>query len=129
MKWLLRIVCLLLTVAWLGFIFSNSADSGEQSSEKSGVVYEVVNEIAQAVGIEEEIPESTIRTSAHFFSFAVLSLLLCMDIALFYSLSPVAELSKRYVLELVSLPLSILFAMIDEWIQTYSPVALPSFWT
>ncbi len=125
MKWFLRITCLLLTVAWLGFIFSNSADSGEQSSEKSGFVYELVNDIAQAVGIEEEIPEGTIRTFAHFVSFAVLSFLLCTDISLFFSLSPVPKLSKRYALVLAALPLSVLFAMIDESIQFFSPGRAP----
>ena len=125
MKWLLRITCLLLTVAWLGFVFGNSADTGEQSSEKSGFVHEIVNDIAQAIGFEEEIPEGAIRTFAHFVSFAVLSVLLCTDIALFLSLSPIANLSKRYALLLASLPLSVLFALIDEAIQTFSPGRAP----
>lgn len=121
MKYLLRIVCLVLTVAWLGVIFWNSTDSGEESSEKSGAVYEIVNEVAQAVGIEEEIPESTIRTSAHFLSFAVLSVLLCLDLLLFFSLCPAAPLSPRLLLLLLTLPVCSLLAAVDEWIQSFSP--------
>ena len=125
MKWFVRIACLLLTVAWLGFVFGNSAESGEQSSEKSGFVHEVVNDIAHAIGFEGEIPEGEIRTFAHFVSFAVLSFLLCTDISLFFSLSPVPKLSKRYSLLLAALPLSVIFAMIDESIQFFSPGRAP----
>ena len=121
MKWFLRVLCLILTVAWLCVIFGNSTDSGEQSSEKSGAVHEIVNEVAQSVGIREEITESAIRTSAHFSSFAILSVLLCFDISLFFSLSPASPLTARFALLGAALPISAALAAIDEWIQSFSP--------
>ncbi len=72
-------VLISLTVLWTAFIYSNSLESAEESSEKSSTVTEIVNEVASAVGVEEEIPHSTVRSMAHFTEFAVLAVLLCAD--------------------------------------------------
>ena len=120
-KRILVIVALALTVVWAAFIFSNSLDSGTESGEKSGTVHKVVNEIAQSLGATEEIPESTIRTSAHFAEFALLGLLLTADLTLLAPLSLSEPLSRRHALPLLSLPCSALMAVIDECIQYFSP--------
>ena len=125
MKLCLRILCVALTVLWLAFIFNNSTDSATVSSEKSSTVYEVVNEIASSIGIQEEITESTIRSSAHFVEFAVLGVFLALDVALFADLSPKKPLSRRHLLAGIALPVGILFAAIDEGIQTFSPGRAP----
>ena len=119
-----RIVCavfLVLTLTWIGFIFSNSFDNGTESGEKSSTVHEVVNEIAQSLGATEEIPESTIRTSAHFAEFAILGILLATDITLLAPLHRTEPLSRRYALLFVALPVASLLAVIDETIQYFSP--------
>ena len=121
MKRIICVIFLVLTLAWLGFIFSNSLENGTESGEKSNTVHEVVNEIAQSLGATEEIPESTIRTSAHFLEFAVLGILLATDIALLLSLSPSAPLSRRHAWILLALPLSTALAVIDEIIQHFTP--------
>ncbi len=82
LKKIILILLLLATVLWAAFIFSNSLKSGEASGEQSSNVTEVVNKVASAVGIKEEIPQSTVRDMAHFTEFAVLSVLIFADAAL-----------------------------------------------
>ena len=121
-KRILRIsICVLalaLTVGWLCFIFSNSMQDASASSGQSGKVHETVNKIAQSVGIEKPISESTVRKSAHFTEFAVLSMLLCLDLVAFgaIKLSHVSAL-----LSLSAIPVCALLAMIDEYIQSVAP--------
>jgi VanZ family protein len=121
MKRILTIAVLVLTVAWIGFIFSNSMDSGNESGQKSSRVYVIVNEVAQSLGATEEIPESTIRTSAHFAEFAILGILIAADIALFPSLFPALSLSYNATHSLLAIPICTLLSVIDETIQRFSP--------
>lgn len=121
MKRLLSLVALTITLAWVGFIFSNSLDSGIESGQKSSTVHEIVNDVAQSLGAKQEISEATIRTSAHFTEFAVLGVLLCLDVALCGLVSPSSPLSRRHALLCLPLPVGMAIAAIDEWIQYFSP--------
>ena len=112
---------LVLTVAWTAFIFSNSLDSGHESGEKSGTVHKILNEVAESLGAKEEIPESTVRTLAHFTEFAVLAFLLAADLVLLAPLTLSEPLSRRHALPLSALPVSFVTAVIDECIQHFSP--------
>ena len=83
LKVVLPIACLL----WLAFIFSNSLQTGEESSQQSMAVVETVQQVAQVIAPESEIANatgdayeelhSTIRSCAHFSEFSVLGALLC----------------------------------------------------
>ena len=121
MKRILCAVFLVLTLAWIGFIFSNSLDSGTESSQKSSSVHKVVNEVAQSLGATEEISEATIRTSAHFSEFALLGVLVCADLVLLVPLSIRDKASRRDLLLLTALPFCILMAILDEILQKFSP--------
>ena len=121
MKRILSIVVLVLTIAWVGFIFSNSLESGVESDNKSSTVHEVVNEVAQSLGATQEISHATVRTSAHFTEFAVLGALLCLDVALLSPLTPSAPLSREHAYLLLSIPASLFIALIDELLQHFSP--------
>ena len=103
---------ILLTLLWLSFIYGNSLKTGEQSSEQSGKVHEVVNDIAQSVGIEKPISEHTVRKSAHFFEFAVLGGLICLDLWAFRIVSLKKKLHTSVLLSLTSLPICSLLASI-----------------
>ena len=119
-----RIVCavlLVLTLVWIGFIFSNSLDNGTESSEKSGAVYRLVNHVAHALGVTREIPESFIRTAAHFTEFAILGFLFATDVAFLVPLHCAEPISKRHAWVFLALPLSIVTAVTDEIIQRFSP--------
>ncbi|MBE6546444.1 MAG: VanZ family protein [Ruminococcaceae bacterium] len=112
-------LCPLLTVLWLCFIFGNSLQSGTESSEQSGKVHTIVNEVAQSVGIEKPISEKTVRNSAHFIEFAALSLLICADLLCFGILTRNGR-KRSLLLALLSIPICTLLAMIDETIQRFS---------
>ena len=111
---------LLLTLLWLGFIFGNSLKDAQASSEQSGQVQEIVNNVASSVGVKEPISETTVRNMAHFTEFLVLGGLLCLDVWAI-GLSPLRSRHRFDVLWLfVSLPVSFLLASIDEVLQTFS---------
>ncbi len=114
------IILLIATVLWTAFIFSNSLDNAEQSTEKSSTVTEVVNKIASAVGVDEEIPHSTVRDMAHFTEFAVLAFLLCADCAV--ALSERFD-TRRWLYALcpsACVTLSFALACVDELMQRIS---------
>ncbi|MBE6668340.1 MAG: hypothetical protein E7607_08555 [Ruminococcaceae bacterium] len=120
------IIPLLLTVLWLTFIFGNSLKTGEQSSEQSGKVHEVVNDVAQSIGIEKPISEHTVRKSAHFLEFAVLGGLVCIDLWAFRIVSLKKKLHISSLFSLLSLPICAVFASIDELLQKTSKDRGPS---
>ncbi len=83
----LKILLPILCVAWLFFIFGNSAKTAEQSSEQSSAVVELVQEIAQelapnswvatAEGEDYDRLHGIVRKCAHFFEYAALGALFC----------------------------------------------------
>ena len=121
MKRIVTVIALVLTVACVAFIFSNSLDSGIESGEKSSAVHKLVNEVAHSVGMSREISHATVRTLAHVAEFAALGALLALNIALLVSVDPAAPLSREHAILLFSLPASILVAIVDELLQLLSP--------
>lgn len=83
LKIFLPIACLL----WLGFIFSNSLQTGEQSSAQSATVVETVQKVAKVIAPQSKVANATgeeydlihafVRGCAHFMEFTVLGALLC----------------------------------------------------
>ena len=120
------IIPILLTVLWLTFIFGNSLKTGEQSSEQSGKVHEIVNDVAQSIGIEKPISEHTVRKSAHFLEFAVLGALICIDLWAFRLVSLKKKLHISLLFSLIALPICASFAGIDELLQKTSKDRGPS---
>ena len=118
---LLCALCILLTVAWLAFIFGNSLQNGEESGEQSGKVHMIVNNVAQSIGIEKPISEQAVRKTAHFTEFAILSLLLCLDGCAFRILRLSQKVRLSCALVSASIPICFLLACIDELLQTTSP--------
>ena len=119
-------ITILLTVFWICFIFSNSAETAEESSSKSETVQEIVNEVIESVGGEGNVTEHTVRKFAHFFEFAVLSALFTADL-LALGLLPF-PLKKSYSLLWLLFPLlaSTGLAAIDEALQNFSDGRGPS---
>ena len=118
---ILRIaIPLLLSVCWLGFIFGNSLKDGVASSEQSGKVHEIINEVASSVGVKEPISEATVRNMAHFTEFTILGAILCLDL---WGIGLVHLRAKRrfdVLWLLVAIPASFLFACLDEYLQNFS---------
>ena len=125
---ILRIaIPILITVLWLGFIYGNSLKSGEESGAQSGKVHEIVNNVAQDVGIQKPISQHFVRKSAHFIEFAVLGILICADL---WALRAASLSKKLYIsapLLLCSIPTCFILAAVDEFIQRFSDSRGPSF--
>ena len=118
-----KVVLILLIIAcilWIGFIFSNSLDSGSESSDKSQGVTEFVNDIASAIGIKTPISHKFIRNMAHFIEFAVLALLSASTISVFAYPRVRQHTALALAVSLISIPFCALIAIIDEIIQKFS---------
>lgn len=71
----IKILLIALTVCWLGFIFSNSIQTAEASSNTSGRVVGLLNCILRQFNIPFVFTQNIVRTLAHFCEFAILGVL------------------------------------------------------
>ena len=115
----------LLTLGWLAFIFSNSLQTGVESGEQSHQVFQIVNQVTQSIGIEKSITEAFIRKAAHFTEFAILAVLLCLDLFAFKIVSIHKKLYFSIPILSLSIPVCICCAMIDETLQHFSAGRAP----
>ncbi len=115
-KYISIIICTVVALVWVGFIWSNSAKTGEESGKASSQVHEVVNEVAQSVGIEEPISERTVRKGAHFTEYMILGLIVCADVLLISKLLPKPSTKYRALTSILTLPFCAAVAFIDEFI-------------
>ena len=115
-KYISIIICTVIAIAWVGFIWSNSAKTGEESGEASSQVHEVVNDVAQSVGVEEPISERTVRKSAHFGEYMILGLIVCIDMIFISKVFLSRSVKMRSLSLLAALPFSAAIAMIDEFV-------------
>lgn len=104
----------LLAACFVGIIFYNSSLPLRQSSQLSGWVTALTQLLAQHLDIQlTGDVEHHIRKLAHFCEFALLGLLLCHS----FSAWGVPKLTATgYILFL-----ALLVAVIDEYIQAFSP--------
>ena len=119
-KKILTVASALLCVVLIIFIFSNSLDNAEESTEKSDAVYTAVNQAAKEVGIKKEITRSFIRQSAHFLEFTALGISSSLTLVFALVPSPKQKLSQKLAFVGSALPFCALIALIDEYIQKFS---------
>ena len=120
------VLCLMVTILWLCFIYGNSLKTGTESGEQSGTVYEIVSNVTNAMGLGTPISHHLIRKAAHFAEFALLGILVCLDL---WSLGAVSLRRKLYVsapILLCSIPIIAVFASVDELLQNFSEGRGPS---
>lgn len=106
-----RISLLVLICLTLAFIFSQSMLPKEESSKQSNAVSEKLEEIIPPDTKPGAVIHKNIRKIAHFIEFWVLGL----EIAT-YSLLFV----KSYKFSLLTLPLALVIALLDETVQIFS---------
>ena len=115
-KYIPAIICTLAVLLWIGFIWSNSMKTGEESGETSAQVVEIINETTSQMGIEEPVSEHTVRKGAHFSEYMVLGFLISLDVFLLLRCRKNVGLDKKALTLLISVPTSASVALFDEFI-------------
>ena len=110
-KILIILWCIVL-VAWMCFIFSNSFENAEESSDTSQGVVEIIEEIVQTVEPEFEISDNFVRKLAHFIEFFILGFIFNISYFIY-----ARDLKYHTVL---SLFFGLMISIIDETIQLTS---------
>ena len=110
---MLRIMFTAAVFATIAFIFYNSAQVAEVSSEYSGEATEIVNRILHILSFDIVLTEGVVRKLAHFAEFAVLGLLLTFCLRVY---------TKRLV-AFCAWPLlfGLFIAVCDEFLQRFVP--------
>ena len=117
----LRILLTLLCLITIGYIFSNSLETGEKSAQKSNEVVQTVQKVVSYVAPQSPIVTATgdaydrlhdaIRVLAHFSEFAVLGALL---IWCYFSYT----VKKKYLY--IPISMMLIVPITDECIQLFS---------
>lgn len=112
-KWskTVRILLLLFIVATLLFIFVQSMLTPEKSSEESGAVGEIIEEIIPPDTKPGAFIQINLRKIAHFVEFALLGAEISLYIILF---------SRKRTWAFLSFPVALITAFFDETIQIFS---------
>lgn len=71
-----RVIIFILTAAAIGFVFSRSVMTADESSMESAGMLEFMSGLLKAVGIRAELTDHIIRKLAHFTEFTVVGMLL-----------------------------------------------------
>ena len=114
------IVCITLLVAWLAVIWGNSMTTGQVSGEFSGWASKLLGKILPFLSPDSENGHLLVRKLAHFSEFAILGILLRW---LFSML-----MEKKALRFLLPLGCGMACAVIDEFIQSFTPGRVCSFW-
>ena len=121
------LLLLLLTLSWILFIFSNSLRSGSASGQQSKSLLLFLQNVLRSLGIRGEISEYFLRKLAHFGEFAILGLLVCLDLWRGRILSLADPLRRALPLAFLSVPFCFCVAGIDEFLQRFSQGRAPLF--
>lgn len=105
-------VWIIILIWWIGFIFSNSIATAEESSDTSQGVVEVIEEVVQKVEPEFEISNHFVRKLAHFIEFFILGFIFNFSYFIFKR-----QLKYHSVLSLFT---GLIVSVIDETIQLSS---------
>lgn len=107
-----RIILSVLTLFLVIFIFSNSAQTAQVSSNSSGRIVDFLNYICSALHLQFTFSQEIVRTMAHFAEFGLLGIL-----ALLTSLSFFGIKAKTLIISVAG---SSLTAVADECVQLFS---------
>ena len=115
-------VFLVMTILWMGTVFGFSSKNAEESTAQSNAVTEIVlrifNKDFDSLDEEEQQEliskcDGFIRKTAHFVAYAILGVLMYCTIG-----TPVYLTKRVFRSSLFSVPISVVFAITDEYHQT-----------
>lgn len=113
-----RVLLLLLTVGVIIFIFSNSRESGIDSSSRSQQLTRFINYALHSVNIPWKVSEHMVRKAAHFLEYALLGF--------FVALTAASFTARKLLRGIIAFPACLAVAVIDENIQRFSAGRTPS---
>lgn len=113
-------VCITLLVAWLAVIWGNSMTPGDVSGEMSGWASQLLGKILPFLSPDTEHGHLLVRKIAHFSEFAILGILLRWLFAM--------VTKKKLFRYFLPLGCGMICAVIDEFIQWFTPGRVCSFW-
>ena len=107
-----KIVYLIVTILVVMFIFYNSIQNGESSSNASTTVLNFINNIINSIGLNFKLEGYFIRKLAHFVEFFTLGVFLMLTFEAF----------TNKIFSIIGFPMffAIFIPVIDEYIQIYS---------
>ncbi len=118
------VIFAVLTVVWMLVIFGFSSNNADDSTEQSNVVTEIVLRIfkwdfdelseAEQQSLISQY-DGLVRKLAHFTAYAVLAFLWYLTVYLF----PLSYFAGRYKPICISFPLCVVFAVSDEYHQSF----------
>lgn len=114
------IACSILVVMWLAVIWGNSMTTGQVSGEFSGWASRLLGKILPFLSPDSEYGHLLVRKLAHFSEFAILGILFRWLFAML--------MEKRSLRFLLPLGCGMACAIIDEFIQSFTPGRVCSFW-
>lgn len=108
-----KIFYLLITIFIVLFIFYNSMQNGESSSEASTAVLNFINDMIKAMGLSFKLEGYFIRKLAHFVEFFIFGLFVMLTFKEF----------TNKTFSIIGFPMffALFIPVIDEFIQIYSP--------
>ena len=116
MKKFLKVFLIIISICWLGFIFSNSLKPADSSTEQSNVIVDAAETIIDTVVPNNNIPRPDlavfVRKTAHFTEFCILSLLV--------TLTCITFTERKRMISSVSLILCAPACITDELLQLTS---------
>ena len=107
-KKVFRIILLLLIIANLAFIYTQSLLPPEKSTEQSDSVGGIISEIIPPDTPEGKFVLANLRKIAHFTEFATLGFLVALYIVIY---------ERKIRVALLSLPIALILAFFDETLQ------------
>lgn len=118
------VIFVILTVVWMMVIFGFSANNADESTIQSNAVTEFIirifNRDFDDMSPKEQLDlinsyDKIVRKSAHFIAYAVLGFLMYFSL----NLAPFRYGIGKYKSAMLSLPLCVVFAVTDEYHQTF----------
>ena len=119
-----KIIWTLLTVIWIAFIFINSLKTGFASSEASGLLVNIADDILAIfnIVIKRDTLSFLIRKAAHFTEFSILGIFTYNLMKLFsfkYKIKVYKNVNiSTYIIVLI---ICLIIAITDETIQFFVP--------
>jgi len=108
----LRIVFIVASLAVIAWIFSNSLANGDESTQQSSFVKDIMDSVLSAIsGAKVDVPMLVVRKLAHFTEYFILGI--CLYLSFFF-------FRAKNIFVLIPFGVAVIIPIIDESLQLIS---------